>query len=233
MATPKPPSESARLAALRAYRQLDTPPEQAFDEITALAAQVCGTPISLAVLLDTDRQWFKSRHGLAVQQTSRDIAFCAHAIMTTDVMIVEDAKNDARFADNPLVTGEPHIRFYAGAPLVDPDGHALGTLCVIDRVPRRLAAWQQNALNTLARQVVAQMVLQRVAGLLAGALEALKVHEEFVAICSWCKEVREGSNWKRVEEYLSRLTGANITHGMCPACYERHMRALRELPAGQ
>lgn len=233
MAIPKPPTESARLAALRAYRQLDTPPELAFDEITALAARICGTPISLAVLLDTDRQWFKSRQGLAVRQTPRDIAFCAHAIMTPDVMVVEDAKDDARFADNPLVTGDPHIRFYAGAPLVDPDGHALGTLCVIDRVPRRLEAWQRDALKTLARQVVAQMTLQRVAGLLAGALEALKVHEEFVAICAWCKKVREDGDWKRVEEYLSRLTGANITHGMCPACYAHHMQALRERPTSQ
>lgn len=232
MATPVPASETARLAALRAYRQLDTPPEQAFDELTALAARVCGTPISLAVLLDADRQWFKSHHGLDVRETSRDVAFCAHAIMTPEVMIVEDALDDARFAGNPLVTAEPNIRFYAGAPLIDPEGHALGTLCVIDRIPRRLEPWQLEALQTLARQVVAQMALRRVAGLLASALEGVKAGNELLAICAWCKNVREDGDWKRVEETLSRLAGTDLTHGMCPTCYAHHMRKLRDSTEG-
>ncbi len=135
--------ESTRLSALRRYRILDTEPERAFDDLTLLAARICDTPIALITLIDADRQWFKSRHGITVTETARSVSFCTHAIQQRDVYIVEDAREHHRFRENPFVVGEPHIRFYAGAPLVTPDGHALGTLCVIDHVARSLNASQR------------------------------------------------------------------------------------------
>jgi len=156
-----PHDETARLAALRHYRILDTEPEQAFDDLALLASQICGTPIALISLVDADRQWFKARKGIAVTQTSRAVSFCAHAIEQSGLFIVHDAREDERFRDNPLVTGGPFVRFYAGAPLLTRDGHALGTLCVIDHVPRTLTANQREALDALHRQVEAQLELRR------------------------------------------------------------------------
>lgn len=147
-------NETRRLAALRRLRVLDTAPERSFDNVVALAAQICVVPIGLVSLVDADRQWFKAHLGLDVPQTGRAESFCAHAIQRPDeLMVVEDALHDPRFADNPLVTGPPGIRFYAGAPVLTRDGLALGTVCVIDRVPRHLEDWQLAALRTLARQV--------------------------------------------------------------------------------
>lgn len=158
---PIPPDEPERLKTLRQLDILDSEPEQAYDDLTLLASHICGTPIALVSLVDRDRQWFKSRIGLEPRETPRDIAFCAHAIAGTGTLIVEDTERDDRFARNPLVLSDPKIRFYAGAPLRMPEGHALGTLCVIDRVPRELTRAQQAALEALARQVVAQLELRR------------------------------------------------------------------------
>ena len=150
--------EQARLAALRRYRILDTEPEQRFDDLTNLASQICDTPISLITLIDSDRQWFKSAFGMGqVCETSRDISFCGHAILRGDIMVVPDALEDQRFADNPLVTGTPNIRFYAGAPLLMATGYALGTLCIIDTRPRGLDATDLAILSTLRQLVVQQL----------------------------------------------------------------------------
>ena len=149
-----PTNEKARLNTLYEYEVLDTPSDPAFDDLTRLASQVCGVPIAVISFVDRDRQWFKSRIGLDAPETPRDIAFCAHAILQYEVFEVPDTALDSRFSDNPLVTHGPHIRFYAGATLVAPNGHPLGTICVIDRAPKVLTQDQKSALQALARQVV-------------------------------------------------------------------------------
>jgi diguanylate cyclase (GGDEF)-like protein len=154
--------EARRLSVLDSYDILDTPDESAYDDLTRLAAFICGTPIALITLVDRDRQWFKSKIGLARRETPRDMSFCAHAIQDPQqVLIVPDATRDERFADNGLVTGEPGIKFYAGAPMISPEGAPLGTICVIDNQARRLSASQIEALEILARQVVGLLELRR------------------------------------------------------------------------
>jgi two-component system, sensor histidine kinase and response regulator len=177
ISAPLPPNEDQRLAALMGYRVLDTDSEVAFDDLTKLAAYVCGTPIALVSLLDQNRQWFKSKVGLEASETSRDQAFCAHAILTPEVFKVPDALQDQRFAENPLVTGEPHIRSYYGVPLVTGQGHALGTLCVIDRSPKNLTEQQIEALAAIARQVMSQLELRRSLSALTQTLAAWEQSE--------------------------------------------------------
>ena len=157
----QPPNEARRLDALRRYRALDTLPDQALDDLTALAAQICEAPISTITLMDEGRQWVKSKFGVTDCKASRDNSFCAHAILQAESLIIPDATQDERFVDNPLVTGDLHIRFYAGVPLITPDGEAIGTLCVFDRVPRQLTSAQIKALQVLSRQVMAQLELRR------------------------------------------------------------------------
>ena len=161
MSAPIPRNESKRLKVLWQYEVLDTVPEEVFDDLTELAARICEAPIALISLVDEKRQWFKSKVGVSVSETSRDLSFCAYAITQSDLFIVPDATRDQRFANNPLVTSDPKIRFYAGAPLITPDGHALGALCVIDKVPRELRLDQKQALRILARHVVSQLELRR------------------------------------------------------------------------
>lgn len=160
MNAPLPPDEDARIRELQQYRILDTGAEDEYDDLVLLASRICGTPIALMSLVDVGRQYFKSRIGIDATETSRDVAFCAHAILKHDLMIVPDALRDERFSTNPLVTADPRIRFYAGAPLITPSGRAMGTLCVIDRVPRQLNDGQREALEALGRQVVALLELR-------------------------------------------------------------------------
>jgi signal transduction histidine kinase len=162
MLPPEPPQETRRLQALREYEILDSLPEADYDQITSLAAQLCQTPIALISLVDEKRQWFKATQGLAVQETPRQLSFCAHAIrQPNQPFLVPDTRQDERFATNPLVTGDPHIVFYAGIPLVDADGFALGSLCVMDVEPRQLSEDQLTALRSLTNQVVKLLALRK------------------------------------------------------------------------
>jgi PAS domain-containing protein len=183
---PLPANESERLLRLKSYNILDTAPEDDFDNLVRLAAQICRAPIALITLLDSGRQWFKAGIGLGATQTTRDLAFCSHAIVQSDVFIVPDAMADPRFSSNPLVTADPHIRFYAGAPLLTDDGYALGTLCVIDHVPRDMSAEQTEALRMLSREVVTQLDIRKAKAELSvisqehkTAAEALRMSREF------------------------------------------------------
>ena len=157
-----PTNEADRLQSLNSYNILDTLPEREYDDFTQIAAQICDVPIALISLIDKDRQWFKSRKGLEAPQTPRDYAFCAHAINEPDKLFeVKDSTKDPRFADNPLVTGDPRVIFYTGSPLVTPSGHAIGTLCVIDNKPREISQEAKDALQILGRQVVTTLELRK------------------------------------------------------------------------
>lgn len=182
-----PTNESERLKALHQYKILDTDPEQAFDDLALIASQICGTPIALITLIDADRQWFKAHIGTAVQETARSLSFCSHAIEHEGLFTVPDATLDPRFRDNPLVKGEPHIRFYAGSPLASRDGYALGTLCVVDFVPRTLTPAQNEALTALKRQVSAQLELRRNLDELRLAIEGLENLGAMIPYCSTCE----------------------------------------------
>lgn len=198
---PAPANEAERLAELRRLDILDTLPEQAYDDITYLASVISGTPIALVSLVDEKRQWFKSRYGMAAAETPRDVAFCAHAILEPDsVFVIPDATDDERFADNPLVIGDPGVRFYAGVPLLSGIGHALGTLCVIDQVPRELSVDQKDALQALSRQVMAQLDLRRlVSELEEAAVERTQYQEQLE------------DYQRRLENSLALVTEQSIT----------------------
>lgn len=179
--------EAERLEALRRYDILDTGPELAFDDLTLLASHICETPIAAITLVDADRQWFKSRIGLQLAETPRAVSFCAHAIEQRGIFVVSDASTDARLRDNPHVTGDPHIRFYAGAPLITPDGHALGTLCVVDRRARTLTPEQLESLDALRRQVEAQLELRRTLKELRAAYTSVQKLAAMIPFCSTCQ----------------------------------------------
>lgn len=151
---PKPIDEAERLAALIELQILDTPAEERFDKITELIAKVCGTEFCVISLVDEERQWFKSKVGLSEDSTSRDVSFCGHAILEKEILEVNNAILDPRFKENPLVTGEPNVRFYAGAPLITQDGYAVGTLCVFDRNVKVLETFQREALRTFANKII-------------------------------------------------------------------------------
>ncbi|MFA5911172.1 MAG: ATP-binding protein [Vicinamibacterales bacterium] len=178
--------EAARLKALHAYHLLDTDPEQVFDDLTLLASQVCGTPIALITLVDENRQWFKSKVGIDIQETARNISFCAHAIQQPGLFVVPDTLTDGRFRDNPMVVNDPHIRFYAGASLLTRDGDPLGTICVIDSMPRTLTDGQRAALLALRRQAETQLELRRKLDELRVAIDGLEKLGGLLPYCSTC-----------------------------------------------
>jgi GAF domain-containing protein len=199
MAVASASTETARLAALNRYAILDSEPEQSFDDLVILAAHICQTPMAMLSLVDDHRQWFKSKLGVQVQETSKGTSICAHAIQQRDLFVVPDTLKDERFRENPLVTDEPHVRFYAGAPLINEDGFALGTLCVVDREPRELDEQQKEAISALGRLALRQMELRMNLQLLKDALND-RTREE---------HARE-LELKRLEEKLVRVMGLNI-----------------------
>lgn len=220
---PTPANEARRLEALRRHRLLDTAPEREFDDFARLAALICDTPIALVNLVDADRQFSKARIGLDSEYTPREQAFCSYTILGEEQMLVPDATKDERFAQNPLVTGDPHIRFYLGSPLLDHEGYALGSLCVIDRRPRELTPAQREGLDALARQFSARLELRRQATEMAALLEQVKALQGLLPICAHCKGIRDDAGyWKSVEEYLAAHGDLDFTHSICPACFEKH-----------
>lgn len=244
MQTPLLPlGEAERLEALRGYNILDTPPDQDYDDFTRLAAHICQTPIALISLVDADRQWFKSKIGVDVAEIPRDLAFCAHAILQPDKpLIVGDARLDARFADNPLVTGGPRIRFYAGAPLVTPGGDALGTMCVIDHTPRDLSPEQVAALGALSRHVVACLELrQHIAArqadqewtrqILESALDAVIGMDADGRIHGWNAQAEAIFGWPRAD-VLGRRLADTIMPPRLRAAHDRGMRHFFATGAG-
>ena len=202
---PLPDNEATRLDTLASYDILDSLPEQAYDDIVLIASALSGTPIALVSLIDEQRQWFKARLGLDVSETARELAFCGHAILDPgEMLIVKDALEDERFASNPLVVSEPNIRFYAGAPLVTSEGTALGTLCVIDRVPRELGTHQIAMLRALARQVMTQLELRRALGQLRDAARVNEAHQRQHVV--YQRQLEQANESLRAESDTDSLT---------------------------
>jgi PAS domain-containing protein len=216
-----PTDEAARLAALRALDVLDTPAEAEFDALVQAASTVCGTPISLVSLVDEGRQWFKANHGLAeATETPRNMAFCAHAILDDDLFVVHDATADERFADNPLVTGAPDIRFYAGAPVRLSDGHRVGTLCVIDRHPRQLDATQREVLISLSKAVARALEGRRAALQLRVAIDELEGRHQML-----------DATLRSIEDAVLATDAAGCIHWANPAAERLLGRASRPAAA--
>ena len=218
-------NEINRLVDLRLYNILDTSAEKAFDDLTRIASAIFETPICLVSLIDEDRQWFKSRQGLDATETPRAHAFCAHAIKSDDIMIVEDASLDERFRSNPLVLESPNIRFYAGAPLKVESGSVLGTLCVIDSKPRTLTIKQHEILGVLRDAVVSQLELRR-------AKEDLVQIQKIIPMCAWCRKVRvedereSETHWQSLHEFVMDVSG--VTHGICPDCKTTEVESYKD-----
>lgn len=231
---PLPANETERLEALRQYQVLDSGKERNYDEISRLAAFICGTPMAAVTLIDKDRQWFKSTAGFEATETSREAAFCGYTVLQNDILVVEDATKDARFASSPLVTGNPNIRFYAGAPLLSHDECAIGSLCVIDTVPRVLSASQMAALTSLSHLVMTELELRKLSGELAASLREVKALRDVLPTCSFCRKIRnEKGEWSDLEHYIMDETVTRFSHGICPDCAKIHYPGINVTGMGR
>lgn len=226
-AAPRPLNEADRVAALEAYRILDSDPEQAYDDIVELAAAICDVPAAYISFIDRDRQWLKASVGVEDDEFPRDDAICAHTILAPDPVIVEDLTRDPRFRDSPFVATENGLRFYAGAPLVTPEGHGIGSLCVVDVKPRMLTGDQTRTLSSLAQLVMRELELRRTADRLSGILARVRVLAEHVPVCAGCGAMRnDDAYWERLETFLAEEAGSLVTHGICPDCAEREYSGI-------
>lgn len=209
-----PQNEAQRLRTLELYRIVDSAAERSFDDLTRLAANICATPLSFVSIIGDDRQWSKSAFGTERGSMPRSDAFCSHTIHVEDLLIVEDAAADTRFAQNPMVVGDPHIRFYAGAPLEVGSGDRLGSLCIVDNVPRTMSAAQIESLKILRDAVVNLLELRRA----KGDIDALT---SLLPMCAWCRDVRvetesDTPTWRSLHDYV--VDSVTVTHGICPRC---------------
>jgi len=224
-----PEFEQERLKALSEYRILGTRPEQSYDDITHMASLVCETPIALLSLVDSERQWFKSKVGIEAEETPRDWSFCAHAIHTDQPLIVTDALRDDRFVDNPLVCGDPKIRFYAGFPLNNEAEHRIGTLCVIDRKPSQLSDNQIQIMKALSRQVVSFLDLRKRSINLLESFCSVGKSTGIISTCSYCRKAKdESGSWVHLDQYLAKRSTLNFSHGICDSCIEEHFPEVLE-----
>lgn len=220
---PRPLNEEERLAALERYRILDTPTEDPFEDVVALACALVDVPIALVSLVDRERQWFKARRGLDLAETERSTSFCAWVVYEDAPVVVADARLDERVRDMPVTEGEDGIRFYAGFPLRTRDGLVLGSLCAIDTQPRQISAEQTGHLQRLARMTMQQLHSRRAADDLAEALERVRVIGEMVPVCAYCHRIRDDEAfWGTLEQYLETQAGAQVSHGICPTCASKH-----------
>lgn len=215
--------EAERLAALQSYEILDTPPDGAFDRITTLAARHFDVPVALVSLVDEDRIWFKSRHGLEAEQIARSPGLCASAVLSDDAYVVRDAIKDPRTLANPLVAGELGVRFYAAAPLITHEGHRLGTMNIIDFKPREFEEEQEEILEQFAGLVMDQMELRlsarkaiaSLARIFAGAGRSKNL-KKLITVSAWSRKIRVDGEWMSFEEFLVQRLGVSVTHGIDP-----------------
>ena len=237
MTDPAIQREAERLAALHSYEILDTPPDGAFDRVTALAARHFDVPVALVSLVDEDRIWFKSRHGLETDQAPRSPGLCASVILTDNAYVIKNAMEDPRTLTNPLVAGKMGVRFYAAAPLVTHDGHRLGTMNIIDFTPREFDSDGEKALHQFAGLVMDQMELRLAARKAIRGLAQIFVGVEqsnelkkLVTVCAWSRKIQVDGEWLTFEEFLVNTLGVSITHGIDPEAAQQLYRELELAP---